>query len=211
MIKLKKLDKLKNKVKVNKNLTIFLIVLGLVGIISGSLFVTILNSSDKILVNERLNTFLDNIQNDKLDYLFVLKSNMITNIVYILLIWLLGISVVGLPILVIIFFSKIFILGFSIGSILACFKLKGILFSVAYVFPGNVISLIAVFLITMYAMSFSLKLIYALFKKKTIDFKLLINRYSKVLVICLITIILTNLYDTFIMPNLIKLLIPIIK
>lgn len=211
MIILKTLDKLKNKVKVDKKLSIFLIVLGVVGIISGSIFVTILNSSDKTLINEHLNAFLDNIQNNKLDYLFVFKNNMFTNIIYILVIWLLGISVVGLPILVVIFFSKTFILGFTIGSILTCFKFKGILFSLVYIFPGNIFSLLAVFLITMYAMTFSFKLIYAIFNKKTIDFKLLINRYSFILLICLITIILTNLYDTFAVPNLIKLLLPIIK
>ena len=63
----------------------------------------------------------------------------------------------------------------------------------------------------MYAMTFSFKLIYAIFKKKTIDFKLLINKYTSILFICLITIILTNLYDTFAVPNLIKMLLPIIR
>lgn len=205
------MDRLKNKIRIDKNLVLFLLVLGLTGIVAGSLFVTILNSSDKQLVSEHLNTFLDNIESSKIDYIFVLKNNMITNISYILLIWLLGISVIGLPILLIIFFSKTFILGFSIGSIISCFKFKGILFSLAYIFPGSIISLLAILTITMYAMSFSFKLIYAIFKKKTIDFKIMINRYSSILFIILIIIILMNLYDTFIMPNIIKTLLPFIR
>lgn len=205
------MDRLKNKIRIDKNLVLFLIILGLIGIISGSIFVTILNSNDKTMVSEHLNTFLDNVENNKIDYIFVLKNNMITNIIYVLLIWLLGISVIGLPILLIIFFSKAFILGFSIGSIISCFKFKGILFSLAYIFPGNVINLIAIAIITMYAMSFSFKLIYAIFKKKTIDFKILINRYSSILFIILVITILMNLYDTFIMPNIIKTLLPFIR
>lgn len=208
---MKALDRLKHKIKIDKNLTLFLFILGLTGIIAGSIFVTILNDSDKALINEHLNVFLNNIENNKLDYIFVLKNNMITNIFYILIIWLLGISIIGLPILLIIFFSKTFILGFSIGSIISCFKLKGALFSLAYIFPGNVIGLIAISIITMYAMTFSIKLIYAIFKKKTIDFKILINKYSAILFIVLGIIILTSLYDTFIMPNIVKLIIPIIK
>lgn len=205
------MDMLKNKIRIDKNLVLFLIVLGLTGIIAGSIFVTILNNSDKTMVSEHLNIFLDNIENNKIDYIFALKNNMVTNIAYVLLIWLLGISVIGLPILLILFFSKAFILGFSIGSIITCFKFKGVLFSLVYVFPGNVISLIAIAIVTMYAMSFSFKLIYAIFKKKTIDFKILINRYSSILFIALGVVILMNLYDTFIMPNIIKTLLPIIR
>ena len=208
---MKQLDKLKIKVKIDKNLLVFLFVLGIVGIIAGSIFVTILNNSDKTLVNEHLNTFLNNIKDNKADYLFVLKNNLGTNLIYVLLIWLLGISVIGLPVILIMYFSKLFILGFSIGSIISCYGIKGTLFALAYVFPGQVLSVIGISLITMYSISFSFKLIYAILKKKTIDFKILINRYFKILVIILILIILMNLYDTFAMPNIVKLIIPLLS
>lgn len=205
------MDKLKNKVRFDKKLTIFLIILGVIGIITGSVFVTILSNSDKTLINEQLNLFLDNVQNNKLDYFNTLKNNMVTNIVYVSLIWLLGISVIGLPILLIMFFSKTFILGFTIGSIINCFKLKGILFSISYIFPGQILNLIAISILTMYAMSFSFKLIYAIFKRKTVDFKILMNKYLIILVIMLILIVIANLYDTFVMPNIVKTIIPFIK
>jgi len=208
---LKQLDKLKIKVKIDKNLLVFLFVLGIVGIIAGSIFVTILNNSDKTLVNEHLNTFLNNIKDNKADYLFVLKNNLGTNLIYVLLIWLLGISVIGLPIILIMFFSKVFILGFSIGSIMSCYGVKGTLFALAYVFPGQVLSVIGISLITMYAISFSFKLIYAILKKKTIDFKILINKYFKILIIILLLIVIMNLYDTFVMPNIVKLIIPLLS
>jgi len=208
---LKQLDKLKIKVKIDKNLLVFLFVLGIVGIIAGSIFVTILNNSDKTLVNEHLNTFLNNIKDNKADYLFVLKNNLGTNLIYVLLIWLLGISVIGLPIILIMFFSKVFILGFSIGSIMSCYGVKGTLFALAYVFPGQVLSVIGISLITMYAISFSFKLIYAILKKKTIDFKILINKYFKIFIIILLLIVIMNLYDTFVMPNIVKLIIPLLS
>ena len=202
------MDKL--KIKINKKIFVFLFVLMLIGIIAGSIFTTILNNSDKELVINHLNNFIDNINNDKLDYLFALKNNLITNISYVILIWLLGISVIGLPIIIIMFFTKCFILGFSVGSVLTTFKLKGILVSLVYVFPGQVISLLFLLLLMMYSMSFTFKLIYAILKKKSIDFKLIMNKYFKILLIVLGVIILMSLYDTYLMPRLIKLLIPFI-
>ena len=202
------MDKL--KIKINKKIFVFLFVLMLMGIIAGSIFTTILNSSDKELVINHLNEFIDNINNNRLDYLFALKNNLITNISYVILIWLLGISVIGLPIIIIMFFTKCFILGFSVGAILTTFKLKGILVSLVYVFPGQVISLLFLLLLMMYSMSFTFKMIYAILKKKSIDFKLIMNKYFKILLIVLGTIILMSLYDTYLMPRLIKLLIPFI-
>ena len=202
------MDKL--KIKINKKIFVFLFVLMLIGIIAGSLFVTILNNSDKELIINHLNEFIDNINNNKLDYLFALKNNLITNVSYVILIWLLGISVIGLPIIIIMFFTKCFILGFSVGSVLTTFKLKGILFSLVYVFPGQVISLLFLLLLMMYSMSFTFKMIYAIVKKKSLDFKLIMNKYFKILLLVLIVVVLMSLYDTYLMPRLIKLLIPFI-
>lgn len=202
------MDKL--KIKINKKIFVFLFILMLMGIIAGSIFTTILNSSDKELVINHLNEFIDNINNNRLNYLFALKNNLITNISYVILIWLLGISVIGLPIIIIMFFTKCFILGFSVGAILTTFKLKGILVSLVYVFPGQVISLLFLLLLMMYSMSFTFKMIYAILKKKSIDFKLIMNKYFKILLIVLGVVILMSLYDTYLMPRLIKLLIPFI-
>ena len=202
------MDKL--KIKINKKIFVFLFVLMLIGIIAGSLFVTILNNSDKELIINHLNEFIDNINNNKLDYLFALKNNLITNVSYVILIWLLGISVIGLPIIIIMFFTKCFILGFSVGSVLTTFKLKGILISLVYVFPGQVISLLFLLLLMMYSMSFTFKMIYAIVKKKSLDFKLIMNKYFKILLLVLIVVVLMSLYDTYLMPRLIKLLIPFI-
>ncbi len=205
------LDKLKFKVKIDKKLLIFLTVLLLVGIAVGSIFVSILDSTDTNLVNEHLNNFINSIENDKLDYLQALKSNLITNISFVLVIWLLGISIIGLPIILIMFFSKTFILGFSVGAILSVFKTKGILFSLVYILPGQVISLLFYLFLTMYAMSFSFKLIYVIFKKKTLDFKIIMNKYFKILLFVLVVVVLMNLYDTYLMPKLVKSILPFIR
>ena len=139
---MKIMDKLKIKVKLDKKILLFLLILLIIGITVVSIFVTILNQSDKSLVSEHLNDFLNSVEGNKLDFSLALKNNLVSNILYVLIIWLLGISVIGLPIIIFMFFSKTFILGFSVGAIISTFKTKGILFSLIYTFPGQVISLL---------------------------------------------------------------------
>ncbi len=208
---MKIMDKLKIKVKLDKKILLFLLILLIIGITVGSIFVTILNQSDKSLVSEHLNDFLNNVEENKLDFSLALKNNLINNVLYVLIIWLLGISVIGLPIIIFMFFSKTFILGFSLGAIISTFKTKGILFGLIYTFPGQVISLLFLILLVMYSMSFSFKMIYLIFKKKTLDFKIVMNKYFKILFIVLIIIILMSLYDTYLMPRLIKSIITFIR
>ena len=105
---MKLLDKLKNKLKINKRLFLFLIVLLLIGITFGSIFITILEENDRTLVYNSLKDFFENIKGQKLDYFSSLKNSMLINLLTIFIIWLLGISVIGIPILIIIFFSKFF-------------------------------------------------------------------------------------------------------
>lgn len=208
---MKVMDKLKNMVKFDKKIILFLSIITLIGILAGSIFVTILNEEDILLINSHLNDFINNIENNTIDYLLVLKNNLFTNVFYVIVLWLLGISIIGLPLILLIYFSKTFILGFSVGSIIATYKLKGIIFAFFYVFPGQIISLLSFFVLTIYAMSFSVKLIYSVLKKKTINFKLIMNKYLIILVLILIIVLLMNLYDTYIMPSIIKLFIHFIR
>ena len=85
--------------KVNKKLSYCIIVLTIVGLISGIMFVFILKDSDYHNVTESLNGFINGVLNNELNYGLSLKSNLITNIIYVFIIWGLGISFIGLPII----------------------------------------------------------------------------------------------------------------
>ena len=204
------MDKLRKRVKLDKHLLIFLMILLIVGIIVGAVFVTILNESDQTLITEYLNSFLSNIENNKLNYISSFKNSLISNIIFVLIIWLLGISIIGLPIMIFMYFSKIFVLGFSIGSIIVNFHLKGIIFALVYSL-GQALFLFGLIILMIYAMSFSFKLIDCFFKKKTFDFKLVINKYTFILGIILIVSLIASLYDSYLLPLILKKVITFIK
>lgn len=205
------LDKVKDKVKFNKKIILFLMILTVIALISGSIFLTILNEEDFKLVSNHLNGFLDTIKNNKMNYLLVLKNNLIPNIIYVFLIWFLGISIIGIPIIIFIYFFKVFILGFSVASIMATYSFKGILFSLIYIFPGQIFTMIGFLILSIFALNFSFKILNGIFFKKVINFKFIITKYLIILGLCLGIIVLFGLYDTYLMPNIIKLIINFIR
>ena len=82
---------LKSNIRINKNLFIFLLVIVMVGLASGSIFVTILNSDDKAMVGEYLNSFLTNLNGNNLNYSGAFLNTLIFTIGMVILFWFLGI------------------------------------------------------------------------------------------------------------------------
>lgn len=205
-----KVDKIK-LFKVNKKLLYCMLIVTIVGVIAGSLFVTILKDADKTSVANSLETFISNVNSNDLDYSMSLKSSLITNISFVLLIWLLGISIIGIPIIIFLYFIKSFALGFTISSILINFKLRGLIYSFIYIFPHNIINLFIFTILSIYSIIYSFKLSDSFFKKSQIDFKPIIDKNKYILLISILVVILTSLYGTYIMPSLLKIVLNLLK
>ena len=155
---MKWMDKLKGTIKVNKKTLLFFTILLIIGIIAGSIFMAILSETDKKLVIDYFNNYISNIENNKLNYLESIKNGLFNNLLYIIIIWILGISIIGIPIVTIMFFIKSFTLGFSIASIVFNYKLKGCLLNFINIFPHQMIYFLIYMLITTYSIFFSLKI-----------------------------------------------------
>lgn len=205
------MDKTRSKFRTNKSMFVFLFILIVVGIIAGSLFIVMISKDDQTMVQQYLSTFLDNVKQNKLNFLQAFQGSLIGNILFILGIWLLGISVIGIPIMVFMFFSKAFTLGFALASMIVNYKVKGCLLGFIYIFPHHIINLFLYSFLMAYALSFSIRLITSLIKKKNLDFKVMMNQYFKVLIICVIGILITSLMETFLTPVLLKEVLKVIS
>lgn len=200
----KGMDKLRSKIKTNKKFTIFLFVLLLVGVITGALFVTILSSSDKTLIKDYLIQYINRLKTENPDYLGIFVNSFFNVGITAFSIWLLGISIVGIPIMLFLFFSKTFLLGFSLSSLLYVYHGKGLVFAFCYLFPHQLIHLLAYSILLMYALSVSIKMIEAVLKHKTIDFKAIMGKYSVILGVTLVLFLIGSLSETFLMPHMLK-------
>ena len=207
----KYMDKLKSNIRINKNLFVFLVVIIAVGIAAGSVFVTVLNNEDKLMVSDYLNNFLNNLNSNNLNYSGNLVYNFIFSLGGAFLIWLLGISVIGFILILLFLFIKAFALGFSIGSIIINFNFKGILIALAYIVPHHIINMMIFLLISSYALILSYRLINSFTKKKSFEFKGILNKYLFVLGFSLIILLISVLYEVYGAPKLINLIVSLLN
>lgn len=204
------MKELMNKVlNVDKKTLLFLIIISITGIITGSIFMVILNTNDKLIINNALESFMT--QYGQINSKICLINNSVINFLYILLIWILGISIIGLPIVILIVFIKSFLISFTISSFIIRYKSKGILLGIIYNMPHNIINLIVCIYLGVYSVKFSLSLINVIINKKNINLKKIFNKYLVVLVIAFIFVIINTLYETYLMPLILKKIIEIIK
>lgn len=203
----KVMDKLKEKTKNNQRLILFLIGISIIGLLFGSIFITIISKQDQSLIQNYIKTFINTIQNGQLNYITAIQNTLVGNFSFVIAIWLLGISIIGIPIIIFLYFTKSFMIGFSVASFILNYKWKGILYSLIYIFPHHLINLIFFTLLMIYSLKFSFYLLDSIIKKKTIHFKNLINPYLGVLIIVTIALLVTSLYETFAVPYLLELIL----
>lgn len=192
----------KAKKKVNK-LLLILLISTIISFILGCLFISIVDNNGRSLIKESINSYFDGIFDGKTNYInglyTILPRNIFTNII----IWLVGISIVGIIIVSCLLLFKSFLVGFSLSSIIYTYGFKGILISIIYMI-SEVINLFIIFLLTYYSISFSILLFNYLFRKKEYNRKIIMKRYIKIFIICLGITILNSLISIFLIPNLLR-------
>lgn len=190
-------------IKKDKNIYISLIIVLLISLVFGLFFITILTSEDKALLISHINTYLDSIKSGSINS--NLYNNLVSNNIGIFILWILGFSIIGLPLIIAILFYKGFSLSFTITSLIYNFRLDGIFFSFIYVFPHLILNLLFYFITTYYSFKMCINLIWIISGKSKFNFKTL-KKYLFILVISLFFISLSSLYETYILPYLIKII-----
>ncbi len=192
------------KVHIAKNkLLVKLFFISVFSVLFGIFYMAIISKQNKEAVEESLKLFFESI--NKLNYQKAITNCLCSNIFYLVAVWLLGISIIGIPFIVLILILKSFILGFSISSILYFYKLKGILIAFIYMIP-LVLNLLIILFLGYYGILFSKNLIRLLFFKKEVRFKNIMRRYSKIFLFCLGMIVISGILEIYVVPSLLKLL-----
>lgn len=171
----------------------------------GILFPALLGKSDTTLIKDTITNYITNIKGNKLNIPITLVSTTTNNVLVTVFLWLLGISLIGIPIIVLIIFFHGFLTGFSLSSILVTYKLKGLLLAIIYTIP-NILQLITSFLLSYYAISISLAIYKNILKKENISWKIIIKRYIKLGLFFLVSSIVIAIIEVIIIPKIITFL-----
>lgn len=200
-------DKTFKKIHTNKRMLVFLFTLLFMAVLFGSFFATKLSTNDLEEIKSSLDTFFSMTKQNKLNPLPAFFQSFGANMMFTIAIWILGISVIGAPLMIVLFFMKAFTLGFTIASMIKIYHLKGLLYSLIYIFPHQVINLLVFIFFIMFSMSLSITLFQALLKKKTVDFSKVMNRYVFILAITIGILIITSLLEIYLMPFLFRMVL----
>lgn len=207
---MKLLDKLLNNIRFDKKYVLFSLILVILGIITGSLFIVILNSTDKNLVIEYITAFIDNIKNSSIDNLDLLKNALISNYIVIFILLIVGFTSFLFPINVLILFYKSFIIGFSLSSFILTYSIKGTLLSIFYILPHLIINILIFCLLTAFTLKISISMIKCVIKRKDVNMRQYFNKYLSIIIMSIIIITLTSLYEGYVTPYLLKLIVNLI-
>ena len=194
------------RIRRNKKKTLaFLIITAIIFILLGVLVIAVLSKSNKILLKDYIEGFFLQIKSGKFNYGNSLKTVFFKNTISMFLIWLLGISLVGVPIIVVYFAFKALTMGMSIASIIYFYHTKGIFLGIIYIVPS--IINIGIFLILVYnSLKMSRYLYHILFLHEETN-KRIIRRYVNVLLILLVFMVISTLIEVLVVPSIMKLLL----
>lgn len=200
--KFKKLKALNIKLT-SKNLFIFLVSFSIITIIIGIIFYYFLNESDKSIANNTIINYFTIKEN--YNYVSLLKNSILENTFNTFVIWILGISVIGVLASIFIYFCQMFSIGFTIASIFGNYGIKGILGTFCYLITSKICYIIILFILTFFSIKISYKIIKLCFSKEEINLKYEIKKYFKVLLFSFIVMICISIISIFIDPFFIKL------
>lgn len=191
-----------NDLKKDKSIYLSLLIALIISFIFGMFFITILSSTDKVTLKEYITNFFTSIKQGKIISLY---KTLINNNLGILITSILAFSVVLFPLVIVIIFYKGFTLAFTITSLIYTFKIKGIILAIVYVFPSLIFNLVFYFIMCYYSFKLSLILFNKVINKDSTNINKFLKKYLVIILVCIAFVSLFSLYDTYLLPSLIKL------
>lgn len=183
----------------NKKNFIVIITLFCIGIAIGIFFINNSNEVQTKEINSHIDSLINNIKNsediNKLELLFLSVKQ---NVLFIMLIWFLGCTIVGGIFIYIAIIYKGFSIGYTISAIIATLGVKnGTIFALISLFMQNIIFLPAFFIIA----ENGIKLYKGIYKK-CINLKEEVIRHTIIMLISVMLAVISSCIEVYFSTNL---------
>jgi stage II sporulation protein M len=201
--------RLQAHIKENNSIYTFTMVLLVMGVVFGAVIVNSLPLSEKQDLIMYLKQFFNEMSGGKFASEQAMFDQSLSHYLkYIGFMWILGLSIIGLPIILVLLFLKGVVVGFTVGFLVNQMGWHGLLLSFVSVLPQNLVLIPAFIVVSTASVAFSLKMIRQQFIRKT-SAPILpqFMRYSLLVVgvggiLCII-----SLFEAYISPLLMKAII----
>ena len=187
----------------NKKEYIIVTLLFIIGIFVGVFFVNNLDESSKASMQEYLNNFIEKFkQIEKLDNMSFLKTSIIQNILFAIILWFFGTTVIGIPIVFGIIIYRGFCFGYTVSVCVTIMGIsKGLVFTLVNLLLPSLIIIPAILAIGVSGF----KLYKSIVKDRAKEnIKLEIIRHTVFSVVMMLDMIFSSLVEVFICTNILK-------
>ena len=178
----------------------------IIGIFLGVMFINNLQEAQKTEITSYMNNFIDKLkQTNNLNNAELLKTSIWQNIIFAILIWFFGTTVIGIPVVFGLVLFRGFCLGYTISVCITIMGIsKGLLFVLISLFLQNLILIPAILALAVSGF----KLYKSIVKdKRRENVKLEIIRHTIFSFIMLIALLVSSLVEIFVSTNILKALI----
>lgn len=201
--------------KENATLYMFVSVLFIMGVAFGAVMVNALSLDQKQEMLQQVSSFFHRLtDNADMSGQSGFLDSLGLHLKWILLIWLLGLSVIGLPFIFVLNFLKGVLIGFSVGYLVGQFSWEGVLFSLVSVAPQNLIVIPLLLICSVTAASFSISMVKSRFARGSYKQGHMVQALMRSIVItvgvCLI-IVGVSAYEGYVSPHIMRPLTPAIS
>jgi stage II sporulation protein M len=200
-------------VKSNANRYFLLFLTFILGVSAGAFTVNGLSTIQSDELNNYLQGFIQLMDNQNIDSNELLRISSLENIKILSTLWVLGVTIIGIPFIFIIVGVKGFITGFSAGFIIKLLGLKGVLFTALALLPKEFFIVPCIIALGVNGMNFSFNII----KSKSIKHMLKENLKARFAGYCLVTLLFGCvmfagiLLEAYVVPVFIRMMGPLIS
>lgn len=185
-------------------LFLFVTVFLCVGLFFGAMAAKTISMDRAFQLSAYFNSFLEKVAVTPVSEQIYFRHNVLNNLYIMIAMYVLGLTVIGIPLVLVAVFSRGFILGFTVGFLVREKALKGFLFALISVLPHNIIIIPAVIVGGVTALSFSGLLIKRRFNTQNMTITGHLGIYTAVMLALCLATTAAGFVETYITPAVIK-------
>jgi stage II sporulation protein M len=202
-------DTLRLHVKNQMSLYLFITVLFMMGVVFGAVVVNTLSPVQKEGLLEYLGYFFRGLdQNTIAEPEIAFQHSMGDHLKNLGLMWMLGLSIIGIPLILILIFLKGLVIGFTVGFLVSQLSWRGLWFAFLSVVPQNLLVVPAMIIMAVSGIHFSLLLVRnrLISRRGTIYPEFL--AYSGLVMAMAVVLVFASLFEAYLSPVLMRMAVP---
>jgi len=176
----------------------------IIGIILGVILINNLKQDGQEEISLYINNFINDVKENKsINTINLFKKTLINNVTFVIILWFVSSTVIGIPIVYALIVFRGFCLGYTISSIIATVgTMKGVLFSLFGVLLQNIIFIPGIFILAVSG----IKLYKSIMKdKRKENIKLEIIKFTLIALFVSLLLIVSAIIETYISSNMLVL------